>query len=311
MIRNNCLILALVFAIVQDASADTIHLRNGRTLKGVILKEGSSEVVLKLKYTTATIKRDEIDSIDRTEPEALSKGSQTALASWEKCLEVAVRTDWVADLKPIPATVIDKGVLRNVPYKSFRSGNYEINIYGDPDNPCCVEIGLYNELLKSDTAKKNCLSFMSNALNRKENRSQLEGLNLSKDKKVSDGLTIEVTPEAAEDAYGGWWISAYDEEALNKARASTEEMKAITQRKSEIRSSYAAGKKDKKQQDAVKQNAEKDEDSASEYDPDNLKYSRSSAGTPTGGGAVYVRGYYRKNGTYVSPHTRSAPRSRR
>lgn len=28
------------------------------------------------------------------------------------------------------------------------------------------------------------------------------------------------------------------------------------------------------------------------------------------GGTVHVRGYYRKNGTYVRPHTRSAPRRR-
>ncbi|MGJ7032638.1 hypothetical protein [Niabella hirudinis] len=32
---------------------------------------------------------------------------------------------------------------------------------------------------------------------------------------------------------------------------------------------------------------------------------------PGTGGPVHVRGYYRKNGTYVSPHTRSAPSRRR
>jgi hypothetical protein len=31
------------------------------------------------------------------------------------------------------------------------------------------------------------------------------------------------------------------------------------------------------------------------------------AGNKGGGGSVHVRGYYRKNGTYVAPHTRSAP----
>ncbi|VTP96419.1 hypothetical protein [Sphingobacterium daejeonense] len=30
----------------------------------------------------------------------------------------------------------------------------------------------------------------------------------------------------------------------------------------------------------------------------------------TSGGTVHVKGYYRKNGTYVKPHTRSAPRRR-
>ena len=34
----------------------------------------------------------------------------------------------------------------------------------------------------------------------------------------------------------------------------------------------------------------------------------SESSTRTGGGTVDVRGYYRKNGTYVSPHTRRPPR---
>lgn len=36
---------------------------------------------------------------------------------------------------------------------------------------------------------------------------------------------------------------------------------------------------------------------------------KSSSGSSSGG-TVYVKGYYRKDGTYVSPHTRSAPKRR-
>ncbi|MGO3892425.1 MAG: hypothetical protein ACTJHW_15750 [Paenalcaligenes sp.] len=38
-------------------------------------------------------------------------------------------------------------------------------------------------------------------------------------------------------------------------------------------------------------------------------YSPSSY-APSSGGSVRVKGYYRKNGTYVRPHTRRAPRRR-
>lgn len=38
--------------------------------------------------------------------------------------------------------------------------------------------------------------------------------------------------------------------------------------------------------------------------------SRSGGSSYSGGGTVHVRGYTRKNGTYVAPHTRSAPRRR-
>lgn len=39
-------------------------------------------------------------------------------------------------------------------------------------------------------------------------------------------------------------------------------------------------------------------------------YYNSSSSSKGSGGTVNVKGYYRKNGTYVSPHTRSAPRRR-
>jgi hypothetical protein len=53
---------------------------------------------------------------------------------------------WITSLRQIPATVVDKGVMRNVPYLSFQSGDYELNVYGDPDNPAGVEIGIHRRL---------------------------------------------------------------------------------------------------------------------------------------------------------------------
>jgi hypothetical protein len=39
-------------------------------------------------------------------------------------------------------------------------------------------------------------------------------------------------------------------------------------------------------------------------------YSSSKSYSGSSGGSVNVKGYYRKNGTYVRPHTRSAPKRR-
>lgn len=44
---------------------------------------------------------------------------------------------------------------------------------------------------------------------------------------------------------------------------------------------------------------------------DSVKNDRIKTYRPSStGGTVHVKGYYRKNGTYVRPHTRSAPRKR-
>ncbi len=52
--------------------------------------------------------------------------------------------------------------------------------------------------------------------------------------------------------------------------------------------------------------------SAYKYSPSyNSSSKYSSKPTSTNSGTVHVKGYYRKNGTYVKPHTRSAPSRRR
>jgi hypothetical protein len=49
------------------------------------------------------------------------------------------------------------------------------------------------------------------------------------------------------------------------------------------------------------------------YGGNNSKKSKSYSSTAksTSGKTVQVKGYYRKNGTYVKPHTRSAPKRRK
>lgn len=44
-----------------------------------------------------------------------------------------------------------------------------------------------------------------------------------------------------------------------------------------------------------------------QYNSERTYNTNSSTGPPSSGGTVNVKGYYRKNGTYVKPHTRNAP----
>lgn len=129
------------------------------------------------------------------------------------------------DLEQIPATVIDVGQLRRVPYLSHRAGEVEINIYGDPDAPACVEIGLHG----GDAGRRAaCRDALADLLPDPADRAALAGLDLAKGKATRAGLTLEVTPETAPDAYGAWWVSAYDARALEAARASDGDLRSIS-----------------------------------------------------------------------------------
>jgi hypothetical protein len=216
-----------VLCMAGAASADTIKLKNGGTLEGVVLKEGDGAVVVRLKYATVTLDKTDVEAIERGKVEAAPAAAAVRLARWDKCMEVVAKRDWAGELRQIPATVIDKGILRNVPYMSHQSGNYEFNLYGDPDEPAGIEIGITKDLLKSDAAKKECLAVIGALLSDAKDVETLGSLGLKPGKAAREGVTFEITPETAEDAYGGWWISVYSAKLLDEARATEEELKRI------------------------------------------------------------------------------------
>jgi len=161
-------------------------------------------------------------------------------------------------LEQIPATVVDKGPLRQVPYLSYSGGDVEVNVYGDPDMPACVEIGTFGDTNRRAACREVMVSLLPDA----EDRRTLNTLTAGKQTRA--GLTFEITPETAPDAYGRWWVSVYDLKALDGSRASETELKSI------------AGPK-----------------------PAGGEAARARPGS-----TVYVNGYYRKDGTYVPGHAK-------
>jgi hypothetical protein len=222
--------LIALLALASLASADTLRLRNGGTLEGVVLRETDGAVVVRLKYATVTIDRAEIEAIEKKAGAPDAAGLR--LARWDKAVETAAARPWGVDLRQIPATVIDKGVLKNVPYISHRAGDYELNLYGDPDAPAGLEIGLPRA--RSAEAKKECLEVLASLLSDPEDVKRLRSLSLAQDRQERAGLVFEVTPETAEDAYGGWWITVYDAKALEEARLSEEDLKEASKAEEDL-----------------------------------------------------------------------------
>ncbi|MGC4074807.1 MAG: hypothetical protein QM760_20345 [Nibricoccus sp.] len=181
-------------------------------------------------------------------------------------------------IEEIPATVVDTGILKFVPYASHRIGpNRELNIYGDPEKPTCVEIGLYRELLNSPEEKARCIQL----LQRLVPDIKITGLSLNGDKMLKNGVVAEVTTPDSPDAYGGWWVSVY---SLSRLRGESGERSTV----SEVIVDRAAAPE-------VLQ--------AAGWTSDQFTYARPPSGTSSGH-RVYVKGYTRKNGTYVRPHSR-------
>jgi hypothetical protein len=214
------------------------------------------------------------------------------LAKWDRCLHVITARPWAAELSQIPADVIDKGIMKHVPYLSLRSGPYEFNIYGDPDQPACLEIGVYAKA-PAQADRKECLETMAMLLNDPGDRKALRSANLEKCLIQASGMSIEVTPASADDAFGAWWISVYSENDLNQQRASQAELTKITVTHNEIKGKTGPGASSPVTAGA------RPPRSVLSWGEHDLKNARSQPGDVADDHRVYVKGVYRKNGVYV------------
>lgn len=298
------LVLSACFG--YSLKADVVILNNGQVINGNILEQDASGTLIQLDYGTFRYPKSVIKEAKREPTTSVEASSSSQrIPNWSRIISALATNGWQHELKQIPATVIDNGVLKDVPYISFRcnSGGYEINIYGDLDRPSGVEIGAVNYLVNKDEAKSNCVNFICSVLSNVADKEAVHALHLERrEVKQSNGMTFEITQPDEPDAYGGWWVSAYDEVSLAKARASAAELLAITQPRVEPKSQPVAASVQPTNTPPIYWTAS------------DLSYSRPAASYSSGGsggGRVFVRAYTRKDGTYVHSYTRSSPHRRR
>lgn len=307
------LLVLVTFAVPARADLVEVVMRDGAVFDGVLVREDRNEVVIRLAHGTVGVSRSDIESVNRLGPAPAPKPSENRLPGWEVVFDRVLRHPEARSIRQIPATVINEGVLRHVPYMSHRFGSVELNLFGDPEAPACVEVGIFKGRPMTDEAKRACVRLMCEILAHEEDRRVVASLNLTgPDLQRARGFAFEITPPDAEDAYGGWWISVYDEAALEVARANADELRAVTtsNRGSSAgerdhldwrADDYAHARPRRAPRPSVPQRAET---------PPAPSTESSAVDSGSGGGSVYVRGYYRKDGTYVRPHTRRAPRRR-
>lgn len=312
-------LIAVLALLANVALSDIVHLSNGGTVRGTVIQETTDLITVAMQYGTVTLRRADVASIEKTKaedpetdkPKAPAPSQAERLPRWSVIVEKLGKAAWATGLSQIPATVIDKGVLRSVPYMSYRcgtGGDYEVNVYGDPDRPAGIEIGVYGALTKDGAARARCVEFIAAVLGDRTDAALVKAVSLDQDRIERSGLTIEVTPPTAEDAYGGWWVSLYYTNLLDEARASDTELAAITVlTPAPDKGTLTKVDKQPKTPPAKTGAAEP----TTGWSDDDLRKARqpaASSGTTSSGGRVYVRGYYRKDGTYVQAHTRSRPK---
>jgi hypothetical protein len=229
------LLAATVFGFLFQPllKADVVVLQNGAVITGHILQQDSNGVLLQMEYGTFRYPPELIKDVKKeaaTAPHVSNNGK--VIPDWAQIVSLLANTGWAPEIKQVPATVINYGNFNNVPYVSFRCayGGYEINIFGDLNQPAAVQIGAMGYLKDNAAAKSNCVNFICSVLANAADRKMVRALNWSqKDVQKNGTITSETLQPGEMGSYGGWWVSVYNSTALASARASDAELLALTQ----------------------------------------------------------------------------------
>jgi hypothetical protein len=213
--------------------ADVVVLQNGSVITGNVLQQDGNGVLLQMDSGTYRFPLSSVSDVKKeaaAAPHVSNNGKR--IPDWAQIVSLLANTGWSQGLKQVPATMIESGIWKNVPYVSFRcrSDGYEVNIFGDLNNPVAVQIGAMSYLSQNAEAKSNCVNFICSVLASADARKMVRSLNWNqKDTEKNGGMTFETILPGEWGSYGGWWVSVYNDSALGNAQASETELLAITQ----------------------------------------------------------------------------------
>lgn len=238
------LALAVLFSVPAFAADDSFHapdsivLKDGRTVKGLIIKNSADSVLIQEEFGEATYPksgivriRDEAD-IGVLFTDLTRKGD---LPSWRVIANDLRMHDNIKSVVEIPATAVTLGEFRNVPYKSFRvNRDIELDIYGDPNDPAGIELGIYGKRADDRKLQHALRSYLAGFLTTREELAALYALDMKGGTMTAGSMTLEITPKTAPDAYGAWWISLYSLKDLAGVRLSDAKYAALTKPSDEV-----------------------------------------------------------------------------
>ncbi len=217
---------------------DSLTLIDGTVVHGLIIRNSRDSVLIQQETGELDIPKNKIVRIiDNADRDVLYTGMNRKgqLPSWRVIANDLRTHDAVKSLVEIPATVIDVADFKNVPYKSFRvNEDVELNIYGDPEKPAGVELGIYGPQSADKKLRKLLRGYLAGFLTTREEIAALYSLGLAKGKTQVGNIVIEITPANAFDAYGAWWVSLYNPKELDQVRLSDSEYKRLVRPFNEV-----------------------------------------------------------------------------
>jgi len=229
-----------------------VQMNDGTQLRGLILQNTPDLVVLETDQGEARLPKEYIRRIDdapNSETIFADIVNRDVLPSWRSVVHDLRTHDSVWRFEQIPPTAIDNGLLRNIPYLSFRANEkWELNVYGDPQKPVAIEFGIYGSERPSQRTRQVFREFIAGHLHDKNQIRALYSLGVKKRDAQGGKLAFRLIAPDDPDGYGGTWIVVYRPDLLESARLSDKAYAAITRPFEEVNNSDGSLRASKKEE---------------------------------------------------------------
>ena len=248
---RTALIIACLLPLTAQAALrpDRVRMNDGTELRGLIVQNTRDMVVIETDHGEARLPKEYIRRIDDAPNEEAIFADivgKDELPSWRSIVHDLRIHDSVRVFEQIPPTAIDKGLLRNIPYLSFRANDrWELNVYGNPDRPVAIEFGIYGASGPDDETRRTFREFIAGHLHSKEQIAALYSLGPKKRDARAGKLAFRLIRPNDPDGYGGTWFVVYRPDAIASARISNKAYAAITKPFDEVNNSDGSLRADK------------------------------------------------------------------
>jgi hypothetical protein len=213
-------------------SPDSVMLKNGTVLRGLILKDGRDELIIQTRDGESRIPKDYIRRIDDAPDDGVifdGLVGRDELPSWRAIVHDLRTHDSIRSFEQIPPTKIDNGLLRNIPYLSFRINQHaELNVYGDPQNPVAVEFGMFGSKGRKKEKRRIFGEFIAGHLHSREQIAALYSLGPDNREARAGRLGFRMIKPPDPDSYGAKWVVVYRTDRLESARLSDNQYAELT-----------------------------------------------------------------------------------
>jgi hypothetical protein len=227
-----CLLSTQSLAQTARNLPDRLEMLDGSSLRGLILRNSPQEVLFQTEHSEILVPKSGIRRIHDGPDDHVFYADITNrgdLPSWRSIVHDLRTHDSIKSFEQIPATSIDNGLLRNIPYLSFRVNELdELNVYGDPDNPAAIEFGIYGSGRLTEQKKRVFREFIAGHLDTRGEIAALYSLGRDKREARAGQLAFRLIRPDDPDGYGGWWIVVYHPGRMERARVSDRDYAKVT-----------------------------------------------------------------------------------